>query len=327
MLKDSLGRTIKDLRISVTERCNYKCVYCMPANFISRGERADLLTFEEIARLARLFAELGVRKVRLTGGEPLVRRHLEVLVGLLSAVDGLQDLAITTNGFFLTEQAKALAAAGLRRLNVSLDSLRPERFYQITQHNSHGRVLEGLRAARQAGFSNIKVNVVLMRGVNDDEIMDFVDWGLANGYRIRFIEFMPLDGDDRWRRNLVVPGAEIYDAIRVQRPLEPLPGQDPSDPARVYRFADGAGDVGIIASVTQAFCGTCSRVRLTADGKVRTCLFSLKDHDVKDLLRGGAGDADLKQRIEAIIWQKEPGHHINEPDFVLPNRPMVAIGG
>lgn len=327
MLKDTFGRTVKDLRISITERCNYKCIYCMPANFLSQGAREEILNFEEITRLARLFLQLGVRKIRITGGEPLVRKDIERLVAMLVPLEGLEDLAITTNGFFLPDKSAALLAAGLKRLNVSLDSLRPDRFYTLTQHNSHARVIAGLEAATRAGFKGTKVNAVLIRGINEDEILDFVDWGIRHQYRIRFIEFMPLDGDARWRRDRVVPGQEIYDTIHAYKKLEPLPGQDPSDPARIYRYADGSGEVGIIASVTQAFCGACSRVRLTADGKVRTCLFSLQDHDLKSLLRTGAGDADLMVRIEQIVLKKEAGHHINDPDFVPPNRPMVAIGG
>jgi cyclic pyranopterin phosphate synthase len=326
MLEDKFGRKMTDLRVSITDRCNYKCVYCMPANFLSR-DRAEVLTFEEITRLSRIFINLGIEKLRITGGEPLVRKEVEKLIARLAEIEGLHDLALTTNGFFLEEKAERLAAAGLRRLNVSLDSLRPDRFHQLTKHNSFHKVIAGLKAARAAGFSKIKVNVVLIRGMNDDEILDFIDWGLENDYQIRFIEFMPLDGDESWQRELIVPGRVVYQTINGYKPLEPVAGQNPSDPAKRYRFADGSGEVGIIASVTEPFCGTCSRLRLTADGQVRTCLFSTYDHDLKTVLRAGASDEELSERIRRIVQQKEDGHHINDPDFVRPNRAMVFIGG
>ncbi len=326
MLRDSFGRRIKDLRISVTDRCNYKCLYCMPANFISKA-RNDLLSYEEIARLSGLLVGMGIEKIRLTGGEPLVRMELEKLVAMLSRIEGLRDLALTTNGFFLEEKCRALRDAGLRRVNVSLDSLKPERFYQITRHNSFHRVLKGLAAARECGMRPIRVNVVLIRGLNDDEIVDFARFGLDNDYQVRFIEFMPLDGDGRWRRELVVPGREVLEKINAFKPLEPVPQPDSSEPARKYRYRDGSGTVGIIASVTQPFCSTCSRLRLTADGKLRTCLFSIQEHDIKTALRAGADEAALADLIEAIVWQKEEGHHINDPDFVRPERAMVHIGG
>jgi len=327
-LKDSYGRVIDDLRISITDRCNFRCVYCMPAEGLPWLPREEILRYEEILRLARLFLELGATTIRLTGGEPLVRKDLDVLVRGLNRLAPRLDLSITTNGFFLREQAARLAGVGLRRINVSLDSLRPERFERIVRRDGSliGTILDGLREARRVGLAPIKVNCVVMRGQNEDEVVDFVRMGREEGFQVRFIEFMPLDAQGEWEMREVVPGAEILARIQGTFPLLPPEGNG-SEPATLYRFADGQGAVGVIASVTQPFCDHCNRVRITADGQLRTCLFALREHDLKGLLRGGATDQELADFILAAVWKKEPGHQINQPGFVKPDRSMSAIGG
>jgi cyclic pyranopterin phosphate synthase len=327
-LKDSYGRIIDDLRISLTDRCNFRCVYCMPAEGLPWLPKREILSYEEILRLARIFIGLGVTTVRLTGGEPLMRKELDILIrGLIRLAPAL-DLSITTNGFFLRDHAARLAEAGLKRINVSLDSLRPERFERMVRRAGSliGTILDGIREARRVGLSPIKVNCVVMQGQNEDEIVDFVRVGREEGFQVRFIEFMPLDAQGAWEMREVLPGAEILARVQGVFPVLPPEG-DGSEPATVYRFKDGQGAVGIIASVTQPFCDHCNRVRITADGQLRTCLFALREHDVKSLLRGGATDDELVDFILAAVWKKEPGHKINQPDFVKPNRSMSAIGG
>lgn len=327
-LKDSFGRSIDDLRISLTDRCNFRCVYCMPAEGLPWLPRREILSFEELMRLARLFVGLGVRTIRLTGGEPLMRREIAVLVRELTRLDPALDLALTTNGFFLEAQAASLAAAGLRRINISLDTLRPERFERLVRRDGGliGRILAGARAARRAGLVPVKLNCVVMRGVNEDEVAEFVRLGRAEDLQIRFIEFMPLDAQNGWSMAQVVPGAEILARIQAVYPVL-APAGNGSEPATLHPFADGRGGVGIIASVTQPFCDHCNRVRITADGQLRTCLFALKEHDLKGVLRSGASDEDLTDFILAAVWKKEPGHKINQPEFVKPERTMSAIGG
>ena len=323
-LIDSFGRVHRDLRISVTDRCNFRCTYCMPAEGLEWVPRDDLLTFEEIARVARIMVErYGVNGIRLTGGEPTVRANLPVLVGLLAELD--TDLAMTTNGVSLPLLAGELRAAGLRRVNVSCDSLHESRFAELTRRDSLSRVLEGIDAAISAGFDPVKVNCVVMRGVNDDEIADFVSFGRRKGVEVRFIEFMPLDADGIWTNDLVVGVDEILARVNDACPVEPV--QRTSAPATRYRFADGAGSVGIVASVSDSFCSTCDRVRLTADGQFRNCLFAVTETDVRALLRSGAGDDEIAAALEESVASKWAGHQINRVHFVRPRRSMSQIGG
>jgi len=327
-LKDSYGRVIDDLRISLTDRCNFRCVYCMPAEGLPWLPKREILTYEEILRLARVFVHLGVRTVRLTGGEPLMRQDIDILIGGLARLDPAMDLSMTTNGFFLAEKAERLARAGLKRINVSLDSLRPERFEKMVRRDGQlvFKILDGMRVARSVGLAPIKVNCVVVRGCNEDELGDFVALGRAQDYQVRFIEFMPLDAQGEWSMKAVVPGAEILARIHAAYPLAPAGGNG-GEPATVYRFLDGQGSIGVIASVTEPFCDSCNRVRITADGQLRTCLFAVHEHDLKGLLRSGATDEELADFIIAAVWKKEAGHKINQPDFVKPARSMSSIGG
>ena len=323
-LVDSFGRVHRDLRISVTDRCNFRCTYCMPAEGLEWVPRDDLLTFEEIARVARIMVErYGVTGIRLTGGEPTVRANLPVLVKMLSDLG--TDLALTTNGVSLPLLAGQLRAAGLRRVNVSCDSLRPDRFAELTRRDGLARVLEGIDAAVEAGFDPVKVNCVVMRGVNDDEIADFVDFGRRKGVEVRFIEFMPLDADGIWSNDLVVPVDEILALVKQAGPVEPV--ERTSAPATRYRFADGAGSVGIVASVSDSFCSTCDRVRLTADGQFRNCLFAVTETDVRALLRSGVNDDAVAAALEESVASKWAGHQINRVHFIRPRRSMSQIGG
>jgi cyclic pyranopterin phosphate synthase len=327
-LLDTFGRVADDLRISVTDRCNFRCVYCMPAAGLPWLPRDEVLSFEEIVRLTRVLVEqCGVRTIRLTGGEPLVRKGLEELTAMIAALHPALDIAMTTNGILLEEKAAALKQAGLRRLNVSLDTLHADRFKDLARRDALERVLRGLQAARRAGFSPIKLNMVVMRGRNDDEILDFARLARSEGYEVRFIEFMPLDADGIWSMDSVVASREIIDAIDREFPLEPLPEQKPA-PATRYRFRDGSkGGIGVIPSVSDAFCKVCNRIRLTAEGHLRTCLFSIQEHDVKALLRSGASDEEIRDFVAAAVWQKEEGHKIGQADFVRPGKTMSQIGG
>lgn len=327
-LKDTFGRVIDDLRISLTDRCNFRCVYCMPAEGLAWLPKREILSFEEILRLARVFIDLGVRTIRLTGGEPLMRQDIDVLIEGLTRLDPSLDLSMTTNGFFLKEKAKRLAEAGLKRINVSLDSLQPERFERMVRRDGQlvFKILEGMRLAREVGLAPIKINCVVMRGYNDDELADFARLGRENDYQVRFIEYMPLDAQGEWSMKTVVPGAEILARIHAHFPVAPA-SSNGSEPATVYRFADGRGAIGVIASVTEPFCDSCNRIRITSDGQLRTCLFSLHEHNLKGLLRSGAIDEEIADFIIAAVWKKEAGHKINQPDFVKPTRSMSAIGG
>ena len=323
-LVDSYGRVHRDLRISVTDRCNFRCTYCMPEEGMKWLPREEVLTFEELERVARLLVERhGITSIRLTGGEPTVRAHLPVLVSKLAALP--VDLALTTNGATLRTVAGALADAGLRRVNVSLDSLRPERFTELTRRDELYNVLDGIDAAVEAGLTPVKVNVVIVRGVNDDEIVDLARFGRERGITVRFIEFMPLDGGDAWHNDQVVPQTEIVECIEAVFPLEAVPRG--SEPAERFRYTDGGGEVGVIPSVTRPFCAQCDRIRLTADGQLRNCLFSLEDHDLRGLLRSGASDDDVSDAIEACVGAKWAGHAINQVQFVRPRRSMSQIGG
>jgi cyclic pyranopterin phosphate synthase len=337
MLKDRLGRRITDLRVSVTDRCNFRCIYCRSAEPENYQPPEHLLTWPELLRLCRILGHLGLRKIRVTGGEPLVRPGVEQFIARLAALGAYDDIALTTNGYTLDKRAATLRAAGLNRVNVSLDSLRSERFDAITRtHGALKRVLSGIEAAQAAGLAPVKVNVVVVRGFNDDEIVDFARRARQDGWLLRFIEFMPLDADHIWDRSRVVPAAEIRRVLEgAGLLLLPLPRNYESETALRYRFADGpvpsgvegAGEIGLVAPVSEPFCGKCSRIRLTADGKIRTCLFSQADHDLRGWARNGATDADIAAEIEAIIQLKEEGHHINDPDYRPPNRTMVFIGG
>lgn len=328
MLKDKFGRDIHDLRISVTDRCNFSCVYCKSADPKNYFPHDDLMTWDEFLRLSRVLAGLGIRKVRVTGGEPLLRTGVIEFIDQLGKIEGLEDIAITTNGYLLPEKAKELAAAGSPRVTVSLDSMDPAKFAKITRTPaSFEKVMAGINAAVEAGLTPVKVNIVLVRGFNDDEIVDFSRLARRRDIVVRFIEFMPLDADHAWNRNLVVTAKEIFEAINPVFSLLEIPRRSPSETALRYRFADGEGEIGIIAPVSIPFCGQCSRIRVTADGKIRTCLFSLKEHDVRYLVRNGAKDSDIEQFFVNLVHHKEPGHRINEPDFVQPDRTMVYIGG
>ena len=324
---DQFGRVATDLRVSVTDRCNFRCTYCMPAEGLQWLPKADVLSFEEIAKLVGVFHGLGVRTVRLTGGEPTVRRNLPELVRMLREVAPDVDLSMTTNGLLLDVLAAPLKAAGLDRINVSVDSLLRHRFAEMTRRDALDGVIAGLRAAEQAGLSPIKLNCVVLRGTNDDEVADFAAFARETGYDVRFIEYMPLDADHGWERAKVVPSTEVLEKIAERYALVAIEHDDPA-PATEFRFADGApGSVGVIASVTEPFCDSCDRMRITADGQFRSCLFSLEESNLRDPLRAGATDDELEALIRAAMWEKWSGHRINHPDFVQPRRTMSSIGG
>lgn len=323
-LVDGFGRVHRDLRISVTDRCNFRCTYCMPAEGMVWHPRAELLTFEELARVAQVFVgRFGFDSIRLTGGEPTVRARLPVLVAKLAALG--VDLSLTTNGSTLATMAHDLHAAGLGRINVSLDSLRADRFAELTRRDELPRVVDGIRAAVAAGFDPVKVNCVVVRGVNDDEVVDFARFGRAEGVTVRFIEFMPLDAERRWDRDAVVPSAEIVAAIAGAFPLEAV--ERGSEPAERHRYRDGRGEVGVIGTVTEPFCSSCDRVRLTADGQLRACLFATEETDLRAILRSGGSDDDLAAAIGATVAGKWAGHGISNVDFIRPARSMSEIGG
>lgn len=327
-LIDTFGRVHTNLRISVTDRCNIRCFYCMPADNVQFMEKAALLTFEEIERFVRVAVPLGLKQIRLTGGEPLVRKDLHVLVAKLAAIDGIEDIGLTTNGILLAEQARALFDAGLRRINVSLDALDPQKFEKITRRQGFEKVIAGIQAAQDAGFNPVKVNAVAVRGLTEDEIVPFGQFARRTGVEIRFIEFMPLDADNAWQRDKVLFAHEIVEALEQGiMPLVPRPGQDPHAPASEFVFADGVGHVGFISSVSRPFCMNCDRFRITADGKLRNCLFSLEETDIREMLRSGAADEQIGQAIRDSIAAKKEGHEINTSRFIQPNRPMYAIGG
>ncbi|MEO6121684.1 MAG: GTP 3',8-cyclase MoaA [Acidimicrobiales bacterium] len=324
-LVDPFARTVADLRISITDRCNLRCTYCMPEDGLTWLPREDLLTYEEIERVARVCVErFGFRAIRLTGGEPTVRADLAVLVAKLAALD--VDLSLTTNGATLTMLADDLRRAGLRRINISLDSLRPERFAALTRRDALARVLDGIDAALAAGLDPVKVNCVLMRNVNDDEIVDLAEFGRDKGVTVRFIEFMPLDADRAWTPATVVTADEIVATIAAVYPLEPL-SERGSQPAERYRYRDGRGEIGVVASVTRSFCASCDRVRLTAEGMFRNCLFATRETDLRAVLRGGGTDDELAGAIRADVGAKWAGHSIGQVTFVRPARSMSQIGG
>ncbi len=328
-LVDSYGRRIRNLRISVTDRCNFRCVYCMPAEGLAWLPRADILTFEEIARLTRIAVSIGIEQVRLTGGEPLVRRDLPDLVRMLRDIPGLTSLSLTTNGVALPKLARPLADAGLTRINVSLDSLARERFAQLTRRDALEQVMAGLRALEECPtIRPIKINAVAMRGFTEAEVLDFAHFSRRTGYVVRWIEFMPLDADQIWRKEDILTGAELKAIIEAEYgPLVPIKTGDPSETARRYTFSDGIGEVGFINPVSEPFCAQCDRIRLTADGQLRTCLFATEETDLRAVVRSDASDEALAQTIRQAVWHKELKHYIGDKRFKRANRSMSMIGG
>jgi cyclic pyranopterin phosphate synthase len=327
-LVDTLGRVHTNLRVSVTDRCNIRCFYCMPAENVVFRPREELLTFEEIERFARVAASLGVDKLRLTGGEPLVRKDLPKLIKRLAAIPGIEDIAMTTNGLLLAEQAADLKKAGLDRLNVSLDTLSEATFEQISRRTGLDKVLDGIFAARRAGFDRIRLNAIAIRGLSEDEIVPLAEFSRQHDFELRFIEFMPLDADGAWNDANVLTGQIIRDSLqRAFGPLEPAPRNDPSQPAVDYRFLDGRGRIGFINPVSQPFCEACNRLRITAEGQIRNCLFSMAEWDARALLRSEATDDELRQLLRDCVVAKKPAHGIGQADFEKPTRTMHQIGG
>ncbi len=330
VLKDSYGRAIRDLRVSLTDRCNFRCFYCLPHGEPPIAPKEQMLSYEEIEFVCDIFVELGIEKIRLTGGEPMMRRDIEQIIFKLAQLKdkGLHDLALTTNGYFLPHRAESLKVAGLDRITISLDSLKRDVFKQMTGVDVLDRVLEGIKAAKEAGLDPIKINAVIVRGHNDDEVADFAAFARAHDVHVRFIEFMPLDSGHEWSREDVVSGREIRERINERFPLVPRDLYRGSETASRYRFADGSpGEIGIIAPVTEAFCGACSRIRLTADGQIRTCLFSTVEHSLRDVVRDGSSRAEIIDFVRTVVMKKEPRHYINDPSFVTPSRSMSFIGG
>jgi cyclic pyranopterin phosphate synthase len=326
-LVDGHGRDIGDVRISVTDRCNFRCQYCMPAEGLPWLDRDDILSYEEIHRVVSLLASMGVHDIRLTGGEPLARRELWKLVELISPDENVHDLSLTTNGYLLERQVEKLVAAGLRRVNVSLDALAPDRFFQLTRRNSLAQVLSSLAAAEKyPELRPIKVNVVALKDFTEDEVVAFAEFARKHPYEVRFIEFMPLDGDRNWSRDRVLPNAEVRRLIHAAYPLKDL-GRERHGTSRRWEFADGKGSIGFISPVSEPFCGDCNRIRVTAEGKLRTCLFSMTETDLRGPLRAGASDDELETIIRAAVWEKELKHHVNDEGFVQPLRTMSQIGG
>ncbi len=326
-LIDSFGRLHDNLRLSVTDRCNIRCFYCMPEHDVRFVDRRQILDFEEIERFTRIAVSLGVSKLRVTGGEPLLRRDLPLLIRRLAAIPGVRDLALTTNGVLLPDLARALYDAGLRRLNVHLDTLDRERFRQISRRDDLERVLEGLAISRELGF-RIKLNAVAVKNLVEPDIVPLACFARENGFEVRYIEFMPLDAQNLWDRRKVLLAGEVIETLsREIAPLVAVPDADPRAPATEYAYADGGGLVGFIASVSRPFCGNCNRLRLTADGKLRYCLFSIEEDDVKGLMRSGAPDECIAALIRSNLARKWEGHEINSAKFVAPPRPMYSIGG
>lgn len=316
------------MRVSVTDRCNFRCFYCLPHGEPPAAPKAQMLTYEEIEYVCDIFVSLGIEKIRLTGGEPMLRRDIETLIGKLARLEGLVDLSLTTNGFSLPERAEGLKKAGLQRVTVSLDSLRRDAFRRITGVDMLDAVLAGIHAAHRAGLTPVKVNAVIVRGHNEEEVPEMAAFAREHNVSMRFIEFMPLDSGHDWSREMVVSGREIRERIHERFPLVAKTGARGSDTASRHAFADGApGEIGIIAPVTEQFCGACSRIRLTADGQIRTCLFSKEEHSLRDVVRGGATRGEIVEYIRGVVLRKEPRHYINDPIFVQPARTMSLIGG
>ena len=327
-LIDSFGRVHDNLRVSVTDRCNIRCFYCMPETGVQFVERREILDFEEIERFVRIAVSLGIRKLRVTGGEPLLRRDLPVLIGRLSAIPGIQDMALTTNGVLLPQLAEPLYQAGLRRLNVHLDTLDRQRFLQITRRDEIEKVLAGLELCKKLGYKKIKINAVAVKNLVEPDIVPLARFARENDYEVRYIEFMPLDAQNLWDRSKVLLADDILAMLsREIAPLIPVPDPDPRAPASEYQFSDGIGRIGLIASVSRPFCLNCNRLRLTADGHLRYCLFAVDEDDVKTLLRSGASDAEIEALVRRNVADKWIGHEINSTRFVAPPRPMYSIGG
>ncbi len=325
-LVDSFGRVADDLRVSVTDRCNFRCTYCMPAEGLPWLPKDELLRFEEIQRVVSTFVRLGVKEVKLTGGEPTVRRELPLLVSMIRSANPALTISMTTNGFLLDRLAAPLAEAGLDRVTVSCDSLMRHRFAEMTRRDALDQVLAGLRAAEAAGLTPIKLNCVVIAGTNDDEVVDFARFARESGYEVRFIEYMPLDAEQKWERDKVVPSAQILETINRVHPV--VADGNGAEPAIRFKFADGApGAIGVIASVTEPFCDSCNRLRLTTEGQLRTCLFALDETDLRAPLRAGIADEALENLIRSAVWSKWSGHRINHPDFERPSRSMSMIGG
>ena len=322
-----MGRTIVNLRISVTDRCNFRCTYCMPADNVEFMDRSNLLSFEEIHRVVTVASGLGINRIRLTGGEPLMRKNLPTLIKMINEVEGINDVALTTNAFFLKDQAQSLKDAGLKRLNVSLDALDPEKFRDVNRRDCLQAVLDGLDTARKVGFKSIKINAVAVRNFSESEIMGLIEYGRSDGFEVRFIEFMPLDSDKVWERDKVLFGHEIIELIKEKYELVPVDNSLEIGPASEYTFADGKGKIGIITAVSNPFCDHCNRIRMTADGKLRTCLFSTDETNLKQMIRSGKSDENIAETIRQAVLIKEPGHKINLDDFERPDRAMHAIGG
>ncbi len=346
-LVDSHGRVLRDLRVSITDRCNFRCLYCLPeteaAQNFYRGRwatlphsnpiarqwqpRTKILSFEEIERVVRVAVGLGIQKVRLTGGEPLLRTNVELLVARIAKIPGITDLAMTSNGFLFPKLGRALREAGLRRISFSLDSLDRANFQKITGRDGLDEALASIRLARELGMEPVKVNAVIIREINDHEIEALGDFARREGLAMRFIEFMPLDSAHAWQKELVVTGREILRRLQARYQLQPAPARSASETSTRWVFPDGRGEIGLISPVSEPFCGHCNRIRLTADGKVRTCLFSVVEHDLRSRLRGGDSDEDIAKFLQSAVWQKEERHHIGEPEFVAPERSMSCIGG
>jgi GTP 3',8-cyclase len=330
LLRDSYNRPIRDLRVSLTDRCNFRCFYCLPHGEPPIAPKEKMLSYEEIEYVCDIFVSLGIEKIRLTGGEPMLRRDIETIIRKLTRLKefGLQDLALTTNGYYLPERAQSLKEAGLDRVTISLDSLKRDVFKRMTGVDVLDKVLAGIAAAKSANLEPIKINAVIVRGHNEDEVADFAAFAREYDVKMRFIEFMPLDSGHEWAREDVVSGKEIRERISERFPLVRVEVARGSDTSSRYRFADGApGEIGIIAPVTEPFCGACSRIRLTADGQIRTCLFSTVEHSLRDVVRSGASRDEIVEYIESVILKKEPRHFINDPGFVTPSRTMSFIGG
>lgn len=347
LLVDAHGRVLRDLRVSITDRCNFRCLYCLPeteaAQNFYRGRwatlpdprpiahqwqpRSKILSYEEIERVVRIAVGLGIQKVRLTGGEPLLRRNVEDLVGRIAAIPGITDLALTSNGFLFREKGQALRDAGLKRISFSLDSLDRANFQKITGRDGLSEVIESIRLAKELGMEPVKVNAVIIRSINDHEIETLAELARAQNLSMRFIEFMPLDSARAWLKELVVTGREILARLQARYELQPVASGHAAETAKRWCFPDGRGEIGLISPVSEPFCGHCNRVRLTADGKIRTCLFSVVEHDLRSRLRAGDSDEAIAAYFQSVVWQKEERHHIGEPEFVAPERSMSCIGG
>ena len=347
LLVDAHGRVLRDLRVSITDRCNFRCLYCLPeteaAQNFYRGRwatlpdskpiahqwqpRSKILAFEEIERVVRIAVGLGIQKIRLTGGEPLLRKNVEDLVARIAAIPGIDDLALTTNGFLFQEKGRALRDAGLRRISFSLDSLDRANFQKITGRDGLTEVLQSIRLAQELGMNPIKVNAVIIRGINDHEIEALAEFARERDVAMRFIEFMPLDSAHAWLKELVVTGREILKRLQDRFELRPAPSRHAAETAKRWQFPDGRGEIGLISPVSEPFCGHCNRLRLTADGKIRTCLFSVAEHELRSRLRNGDSDESIASYMQSVVWQKEERHHIGEPEFVAPERSMSCIGG